>query len=328
MASPPPSEEASAALQWRPTASRKNLKRRAEVLSTVRQFFSDRGLLEVETPLLCASTIPEPAIESLHTHYGRPARRLFLQTSPEFAMKRLLAAGSGPIYQICKAFRDGEAGHRHNPEFSLLEWYRPSWDHHRLMDEVSELITAVLGLPAAERITYGELFERHLAVDPHTASLHELRQATSRADLGELPDLDRDGLLDLLIASVIEPHLGQERPTFVHDYPASQAALAIVRPGPPAVAERFELFVAGLELANGFHELTDAGEQRRRFEAERQERRAAGQEDVEPDELLLAALAHGLPPCAGVALGIDRLVMLASGADDIRQVLTFPTERA
>lgn len=297
-------------------------------MATVRRFFSDRGLLEVETPLLCASTIPEPAIESLHTHYGRPARRLFLQTSPEFAMKRLLAAGSGPIYQICKAFRDGEAGHRHNPEFTLLEWYRPGWDHHRLMDEVSELITAVLGLAAAERITYGALFERHLQIDPHTASLHELQRTAARTNLGELPDLDRDGLLNLLIATAIEPKLGVSRPTFVHDFPANQAALARVRPGSPPLAERFELFVAGLELANGFHELTDPSEQRRRFEAERQRRQAAGQEDVEPDELLLAALAHGLPPCAGVALGIDRLVMLASGADDIRQVLTFPTERA
>ncbi len=314
--------------RWRPTAPLANLRRRAQLLATVRRFFAERGVLEVETPLLCAATIPEPTLESLHTHCGQPARRLYLQTSPEFAMKRLLAAGSGPIYQICKAFRDGEAGRRHNPEFTMLEWYRPGWDHHQLMGEVEELVTAVLATPAAERLTYGELFTRHLNLDPHRATLDELRRAAARAELGELPNLERDGYLNLLFATVIEPHLGQERPTFVHDFPASQAALARVRPGPPAVAERFELFVAGLELANGFHELTDVAEQRRRFAAERQRRRMAGQVDVEADEQFLAALASGLPACAGVALGIDRLAMLATQASHIERVLTFPTDRA
>ncbi len=334
MTSQPPSPDApepgtpATGPRWRPTATLANLQCRAEVLAKVRHFFAERGLLEVETPLLCAGTIPEPAIESLHTHCGQPAQRFFLQTSPEFAMKRLLAAGSGPIYQICKAFRDGETGRRHNPEFTMLEWYRPGWDHHQLISEVEALVTAVLATPVAERITYGELFARHLAIDPHSSSLGELRQAAAQTDLGELPALDRDGLLNLLFATAIEPQLGADRPTFVDDFPASQAALARVRPGPPAVAERFELFVAGLELANGFHELTDGGEQRRRFEHDRQRRSQAGQADVALDEPFLAALEHGLPACSGVALGIDRLVMLAAGVNDIRQVLAFPTDRA
>jgi lysyl-tRNA synthetase class 2 len=307
------------------------------VLATIRAFFAERGVLEVETPLLAAGTIPEPAIESLHTHLGGDPsgqpRKLYLQTSPEFAMKRLLAAGSGPIYQLCKSFRDGESGRRHNPEFTLLEWYRPGFDHHALMAEVDELVRRALSTPPAETITYGALFERHLGLDPFAAPIERLCQAGTNGGLGALPDLDRDGLLNLLMAAVIEPRLAHQRPLFVHDFPASQAALAKVRPGPPPVAERFELFVhtaatGTVELANGFHELADPAEQRRRFESDRSRRRAAGQGDVEPDARFLAALDHGLPACAGVALGVDRLVMLASGASRIEEVLAFPIDRA
>lgn len=320
---------------WRPTAPLAHLRLRARLLERVRAFFAARGVLEVETPQLAAATVTDLHLASLATHLSGAGggRTLYLQTSPEYAMKRLLAAGSGPIYQLARAFRDGEAGRRHNPEFTLLEWYRPGFDHHRLMDEVetllADVLAGVLDGSAAERLTYGELFERHLDLDPHRAAAPELRRALVRAGLGEPPaGLDRDALLDLALAGVIEPRLGRGRPTFVYDFPASQAALARIRPGKPPVAERFEAFVEGLELANGFHELTDAAEQRRRFESDLARRRAAGLPEPPVDERFLAALEAGLPPAAGVALGFDRLVMLAAGTGSIAEVLAFPADRA
>ena len=323
----------------------------------------------METPRLSAATVPDLHIHSLVTELSGPGgaagagspsnrRRLYLQTSPELAMKRLLAAGSGPIYQLGRAFRDGEAGRRHNPEFTLLEWYRPGFDHHRLMDEVEALVDALLGdrlaVRPAERLTYAEAFERHADVDPFRDPPERLRQAAVQASARaagtsseRLPDLgeDRDAWLDLLMTTAVEPRLGWEgdpaegrpRALFLHDYPASQAALAKVRPAPagaagavgePAVAERFELYVAGIELANGFHELTDPQEQRRRFERDLAERRARGLPEVPLDERFLAALEAGLPPCAGVALGFDRLVMLATGAESIGEVIAFPVGTA
>ncbi len=335
---------------WRPSASLETLRRRADLAAAVRAFFAERGVLEVETPSLAAATVTDPHLRSLVTHCAEPAgggsRRLYFQTSPELAMKRLLAAGSGAVYQLGRAFRDGEAGRRHNPEFTLLEWYRPAFDHHRLMDEVEELLRATLGdrlsaLPA-ERLTYRQAFERHAGVDPFRDPPERLRAAAERATSGTPPDLgdDRDAWLDLLMATVVEPRLGWEdeagegphRALFVHDFPASQAALARLRPaaepGGPALAERFELFVAGVELANGFHELADPAEQRRRFEGDLATRRDRGLPEVAMDERFLAALEAGLPPCAGVALGFDRLVMLATGAASIAEVLAFPIDRA
>ena len=320
---------------WRPTAPPENLRTRARVLATIRAFFAARGVLEVDTPALAAATVTDLHLHSLATRYRGPGAddglTLYLQTSPEFAMKRLLAVGSGPIYQICKAFRDGEAGRRHNPEFTMLEWYRPGWDHHRLMDEMDELLAAVLGVPAAERLGYRDAFLRHAGVDPHRCSAERLTERLVEAGVAA-PDpegLDRDDLLDLLLTRLVEPHLGRDgSATFLHDYPASQAALARVRPDDPPVAERFEVFVDGVELANGFHELTDAAEQRRRFAADLAARRRRGLPRVPVDHRLLAALEHGLPTCAGVALGIDRLVMLACGADRLDQVLAFPVQRA
>lgn len=343
---------------WAPAASLDVLGRRARMAAAVRSFFAARDVLEVETPLLAAATVTDPHLHSLVTRYGvaagGPERKLYLQTSPEFAMKRLLAAGSGAVYQLGRAFRDGELGRRHNPEFTLLEWYRPGFDHHRLMDEVEELLDVtlggLLGGRPAEQLTYGEAFARHAGVDPFRDPTERLREAAARAAGGRaagpgpdrLPDLreDRDAWLDLLMATAVEPRLGWDgapadgrpRATFVHDYPASQAALARVRPagasGEPALAERFELFVAGVELANGFHELADPDEQRRRFERDLAVRRAWGLPEVELDERLLAALEAGLPPCAGVALGFDRLVMLATGSDSIAEVLAFPVDLA
>ncbi|MEO1087601.1 MAG: EF-P lysine aminoacylase EpmA, partial [Acidobacteriota bacterium] len=245
----------------------------------------------------------------------------------------LLAAGSGAIYQICKAVRADERGRRHNPEFTMLEWYRPGFDHLELMDEVDALLQAVLGTPEAERVTYGDAFQIHAGVDPHrdpAAALRDAARATS-FDVDAFADEDdRDFWLHVLGSQLVEPRLGDGRPTLLYDYPASQAALAQIRPGTgdsPAVAERFELYVDGVELANGFHELRDADEQRRRFENDLTERRRRGLPEGPLDERLLAALAHGLPPCAGVALGVDRLVMLAAGSDAIDDVIAFPIER-
>ncbi len=245
-------------------------------------------------------------------------------------MKRLLAAGSGPIYQICKAFRDGEAGRWHNPEFSLLEWYRPGYDHRRLMDEVDELVRGLLDRPPAVRITYAEAFTQGVGVDPFAAS--DATLASRAVALGLSADiikgLDRNGRLDFLFSHGVQPALAGLGSVFVYDYPASQAALARIRPDNPLVAERFELLVDGVELANGYHELTDPGEQRRRFEDELVTRRLRGLMVPPLDEHLLAALAHGLPDCAGVAVGVDRLVMLAAGVTDIREVLAFPIDAA
>jgi elongation factor P--(R)-beta-lysine ligase len=321
---------------WRPSASLQVVRLRADLLARTRAFFAARGVLEVETPLLAAAAVTDVHLASLSTRcQGAGAAgggTLYLQTSPEYAMKRLLAAGAGAIYQLAKAFRDGEAGSRHNPEFTLLEWYRPGFDHHALMDEVDALLATLLGAPPAERLSYRALFARHLGIDPLTASTSDLDRAAAKHGLLAPPFApdDRDGRLDLLLSHLLEPRLPHDRPTFVFDYPASQAALARLRTDAEGVvvAERFEVFAGGLELANGFHELTDAAEQRRRFESDLAHRRALGLPEPPIDERLLAALAAGLPDCAGVALGFDRLVMLAAGASSIDEALAFPIDRA
>lgn len=318
---------------WRPTASPQVLRLRADLAAQVRAFFSARGVLEVETPLLAASSTPELHLASLVVP-GPPD--LYLQTSPELHMKRLLAAGSGPIYQLARAVRGDERGRRHNREFTLLEWYRPGWDHHDLMDEMDDLLAALVDAAPARRQTFAELFRETVGVDPHRADGAELDRALAAA--GAAPGAggprfdpdDRDGRLALLLSRAVEPRLPPGA-LFVYDFPASQASLARVRPegdGAPAVAERFEVYLDGVELANGFHELTDAGEQRRRFEADLAERRRRGLPAVPLDERFLAALEAGLPPCAGVALGFDRLVMHAAGADSLDAVIAFPAERA
>ncbi len=290
-------------------------------------------MLEVETPLLASGSTTDPHLELVSTAPlaaagGRP---LVLQTSPELAMKRLLAAGSGPIFQLARAVRDGERGRRHNPEFTLLEWYRPGLDHHALMDEVADYLGATLGCGPGERLTYRDAFLLHLGLDPLSSGMGDIRRAAAAAGLDRVPGLaddDRDGWLGLLLAHQVEPRLGRRGPTFVHGFPASQAALARLDPDDPRVARRFEVFVAGVELANGYHELADAAEQRRRFAADNGERRRRGLPEAPVDDRFLAALEHGLPDCAGVALGFDRLVMLAAGVEDIAEVLAFPVERA
>lgn len=323
---------------WRPGATLDTLRLRARLLERVRAFFAARGVLEVETPLLSVAGSTDPALASLRTAYhgpGLPAGQpLYLHTSPEFPMKRLLAAGSGPIYQVARVFRDGEAGGRHNPEFTLLEWYRPGWGIDRLMAEVEALVTGLYegaqALPATRRYTYRALFQEFLGLDPLGAGVAELRACGERAGIrppGGMPADDPDPWRDLLLTHLIEPHLGPGL-VFLYDYPASQAALARLKPGEPAVAERFELYWDGLELANGFHELGDAAEQRARFEADNRQRAALGLPAVPLDERLLAALEQGLPDCSGVALGLDRLLMRLAGLSRIDQVLAFAIDRA
>lgn len=327
------------AYHWRPSADLSVLRLRAELLAQIRAFFAACGVLEVETPALSAAAITDPHLASFKTCYSGPGsqhgRPLYLHTSPEFAMKRLLAAGSGCIYQIARVFRDGEAGSRHNPEFTLLEWYRVGFDHHRLMDEVAELVGMLLAgrltLAEPERLSYRQIFQHHLNLDPHRATVADLAACAETRNVSiptGMPLDDPDPWLDLLLTHCVEPRLGSGRLTFVHDYPASQAALARLRPDDPPVGERFELYINGIELANGFHELGDTVEQRHRFAQENAARRAAGLPVMPVDEHLLAALEFGLPDCAGVALGFDRLVMLATRKTSLAEVLAFPLDRA
>ncbi len=331
--------DAACASAWRPTASLEMVRARARLLKHTRDFLNAAGILEVETPVLSHFAATDPALESFVTDYTGPGEprggRLYLNTSPEFSMKRLLAAGSGPIFQVSKAFRDGEAGALHNPEFTLLEWYRPGFDHHRLMEEVAGLVRAVWPPatvePEVEKISYGDAFARHVGLDPHLATPAALTRAAARLGIPGVERLklaDRDEWLDLLMSHCVQPKLGLGGMTFVYDYPASQAALARIRQGEPPVAERFELYIRGVELANGFHELLCADEQRRRFEGERKRRRLRGQTAGPPDKWLLAALENGLPDCSGVALGLDRLLMVVSGARSLDEVISFPLARA
>ncbi|MGH8454068.1 MAG: EF-P lysine aminoacylase EpmA [Nevskiales bacterium] len=319
-------------------ASLDTLRARAQLYARVRAFFAGRGVLEVDTPRLSAAATVDPNIHSWLAESTVFGCR-WLHTSPEFPMKRLLAAGSGPIYQICHVFREDELGRLHNPEFTMLEWYRPGFDHHRLMDEMEALLVTLL--PAGrlaqqvERLTYREAVLREAGIDPFTTGASELRNCLERqhdvpvpANVTAEEAVDTDFWLDLLMGMVVGPRLGQSRLTFIYDYPASQAALARIRPETPPVAERFELYWRGVELANGFHELGDAAEQRRRFIADQARRRARGQVIPPLDENLLAALEAGLPDCAGVALGLDRLLMLALNLDSVSDTLTFPFDCA
>jgi lysyl-tRNA synthetase class 2 len=318
--------------RWQPATSPGLLQARARLNRTIRAFFEARGVCEVETPLLshAIGTDPNlhPVTAAYQAHPQAAITTLYLQTSPEFAMKRLLAAGSGPIYQLCKAVRNGEQGAKHNPEFTMLEWYRPGFSLAQLMDEVEALVVAALGPLSCERLTYRELFQRHLGIDPHVATNAQLQQLVAAHIELHQAEQHRDTLLELLYGHVIEPAL--QRPTFIHDYPASQAALSRVVTDAQGqqVALRFELVVNGMEIANGYDELSDAAEQQRRFGADQSLRRQRGLTEFPADQRLLAALQHGLPACAGVALGVDRLLMLQAGARTISEVLSFPHDSA
>ena len=305
-------------VHWKPSASLNNLRFRAQLIKRLRHFFDIRGVLEVETPLMYPTSIPDPMIDSFCIEL--PRKRYFLQTSPEFAMKRLLAAGVGPIYQLCKAFRQEESGRMHNPEFTMLEWYRPGFNHHDLMVEMDALLQDMLSTAPCDKISYQALFEKHCDINPHETDSEILSRIAKQYHIDYRGLADKDTWLHLLLTHVIEPHLGLEKPVMIYDFPVTQAALSKIN---HERAERFEVYYRGIELANGFHELLNADEQRARFEKDNAARIAIGKSPLPIDEFLLSALEAGLPPCAGVALGFDRLVMLALGCDDIKDVMAF-----
>ena len=321
-------------IDWRPSASRDALVIRARLLQRIRAFFQRREALEVDTPLLSRAAVTDPHLESFIVQGSQAGNPRYLHTSPELAMKRLLVAGSGPIYQVCKVFRYGEVGRLHNPEFSMLEWYRPGFDHIRLMAEVDELLREMLAgyRPFMDtlKLTYREAYQRYVGLDPFSATITELQAAVKQHGINVtgLDESHKDPWLDLLMTHVIEPSLPSASPVFLYDYPASQAALARIRQDAPPVAERFELYLGGMELANGFNELTDAVEQRQRFAADLACREELDLPWMPVDERFLAALEVGLPACAGVAMGIDRLVMLAADVKNISEVLAFDDIRA
>ena len=303
---------------------------RARLYTLIRAFFAERDVLEVETPILSTAANTEPNIESFSTMFlgpvtaGSPER--WLRTSAEFPLKRLLAAGVGDCYELGRVFRNGEAGRRHNPEFTMLEWYRVGWDHLRLLEETVELVRLALALVGREArlvsMTYRELFVDTLGIDPFTASIDVLRELLRDIEInGE--GLQRDDWLDLLITHYIQPDFQTDRITVIRDWPATQCALARIRQGNPPVAERFELYLGAHELANGYHELTDPSEQRARFENDNRRRQARGQRELPIDGNLLAALESGLPDCAGVALGIERLLMCLVGVSEIQALLAI-----
>lgn len=308
-------------MNWQPGAALEVIRERARVYRQIRTFFNTRGLLEVDTPLLMSTTSTDVHIDSLEV--VSTGRRCFLQTSPEYAMKRLLAAGSGSIFQICHAFRQDEQGRMHNAEFSLLEWYRVGYDYQQLMDEMELLITTLsLRHCRFSRIRYKDLFRESLDLDIDTLGVEALRaECARRVDGCDHETLDFDQCLDLLLSFEIVPQMRGYQ--FVYDYPVAQGALARVSRNDAGVAERFELFYDGIELANGFSELTDALEQRARFESDNRKREALGLPIRDLDERLLAALGQGMEDCAGVAVGLDRLLMVLLDLDSIEQVLTF-----
>ena len=321
---------------WHPTASPSAIRLRARLNACIRDFFASRDVLEVETPVLSQAGNSDPNIASFSLDFsgrtdGAPRTR-WLRTSPEFAMKRLLASGIGDCYELGRVFRDGEAGGRHNPEFTMLEWYRVGWDHQQLLDETAQLVRAALALVGRdvrfERIAYRDLYQQQLQLDPFTASENELRAALGEVQI-DPAGLGRDDWLDLLMTHRLQPVFATDRLLAVYDYPASQCALAQIRgQGADAVAERFELYLGPLELANGYHELLDAGEQRARFESDLVLREQRGDPRPRLDEGLLASLEHGLPACAGVALGVDRLLMAMLDSGRIADVLAFDFGRA
>lgn len=313
---------------WRPTASISQLRARAKIIAELRAFFSERNVLEVDTPLLCRVTATDPHLSSIRVPLDNHEIG-FLQTSPEFPMKRLLASGIGSIYSLAKVFRGDESGRYHNLEFTMLEWYRIGFNHHQLMDEMDELFLRILNSEKAIRVTYRDLFRQFLNIDPFTASLSELQNATQNNNINA-PNLgdDHDTWLQLLMSHLIEPQLGMTQPHFIYNFPGSQAALAKIRneDGHP-VGERFEVYIQGIEMANGYHELTDDKEQRHRINADNSQRKKMHLPELPIDENLLAALAHGMPECAGVALGVDRLIMLATNANHINEVISFSFDR-
>lgn len=322
---------------WQPTAPIDLLLKRAKIIKKVREFFADRCILEVETPILSQAAVTDRHLSSFETIFSKPGivdlqqgQKLSLITSPEYHMKRLIAAGSGPIFQICKCFRNQEEISRyHNPEFTMLEWYRIQFDMMQMINEVDDLFQLVLDSEPAEHISYQSAFIKYVNIDPFDTSREQLTEAIEGLEIGfDTKDVDIDTLLQVLFTFGIEPKIGQNRPTVVYHFPASQAALAEICCEDHRTAKRFEFYYQGVELANGFKELVNAKEQRARFERDNQERLANGIPTQVIDEYLLAAMEAGLPECSGVAVGLDRLIMLALKQPTISQVMSFNLENA
>ncbi|MGP1933226.1 MAG: elongation factor P--(R)-beta-lysine ligase [Arsenophonus sp. NC-XBC3-MAG3] len=322
-------------VNWQPRASINNLLKRAKIMAEIRRFFIDRGVVEVETPILSKFTVTDIHLLSFETQFVTPIiannTKLYMITSPEYHMKRLLAAGSGPIYQIIKAFRNQEQGRYHNPEFTMLEWYRPHYDMYRLIDEVDDFLQQILDCQPTERISYQQAFQRYLNIDPIAIELEKKQLHDAAVQLGlnnTGKEENKDVLLQFLFTIGVEPNLGKYKPTVIYHFPASQAALAKISKEDNRVSERFEVYFKGIELANGFRELTDAEEQRKRFEHDNQMREKMGLPKQAIDERFLAALGEIIPDCSGVALGIDRLVMFILNAEKISDVISFSIELA
>lgn len=317
---------------WQPSASIQNLLARAKIMNEIRRFFAERGVLEVETPVLSEFGVTDINLSTFSTEFVAPfaaqSKTLWLNTSPEYHMKRLLAAGSGAIFQLCKVFRNEEAGKHHNPEFTMLEWYRPYFDMYRLINEVDDLLQQILDCEPAESLSYQFAFQEYIGLDPLSAEKSELIAKAKEYQFICEENESRDVLLQFLFSAVVEPQIGKTRPVAIYHFPATQAALAQISSEDHRVAERFEFYYKGLELANGFHELTDASEQLNRFEQDNRLREKMGLPTRDIDVRLLGALQAGMPNTSGVALGVDRLLMIALGAQRIEEVMSFSVNNA
>lgn len=325
-------------MAWQANLSWQDAKKRAEVIQKIRDFFRDRDVIEVETPQVSNHSVTDIYLDTFSTNYDQSSlvsdgesKPLFLQTSPEYAMKRLLASGYQDIYQLCKAYRNEPSGRYHNPEFSMLEWYRVGFSYVQLMEEVEALLVEVLACPQAEKVTYQTLFISHVGFDPLNCDIEDTKTLIKQYDkwadwMGKT--CDKDDLMQIIFTEIIEPKIGLNKPCFVYDFPASQASLAKLSTIDPRVAQRFECYYHGIELVNGFQELTCVQEQKLRFEMDNDKRLLLGKPIIEIDRYFIEALASGLPECAGVALGVDRLLMIALGKKEIRKTLTFAIDHA
>lgn len=323
---------------WQPTLSWEGAKARSLIIHKIRAFLDERGLVEVETPVLCGHGATDVYLDSFQTNYNHSIKtddlggcELHLQTSPEYAMKRLLASGYQNIYQITKAFRNEPSGRYHNPEFTMLEWYRVDYDHLSLMNEVGDLLKVVLGCTNINKVTYQNVFIQFVGIDPLDVSLIDLFNVINKHNKWSdwmKTENDIDILLQVIFTEIIEPKIGVDTPCFIYEFPASQASLAKLSNHDPRVADRFECYYKGIELVNGFNELTCADDQLARFEQDNMKRAVLNKSEVVIDKSFIDALKSGLPQCAGVALGIDRLIMLALNKEHIQDVITFPTGRA
>ncbi|WAI18660.1 MAG: elongation factor P--(R)-beta-lysine ligase [Buchnera aphidicola (Acyrthosiphon caraganae)] len=311
----------------------KNLIKRSKIISNIRLFFSQKNILEVETPILSRSTVTDVNLVSFETNYFSlnhiDKLKLWLITSPEYHMKRLLASKSGPIYQICHSFRNNELGQYHNPEFTMLEWYQPFYSMKEFIKEIDEFLKIILRCNKSDKISYQDLFIEFFNIDPLSTNLLELHQLSKKLKLEHLTHLENNlsKFIQLLFTLKIEPNLAKEKPLFVYHFPAEQASLAAINSKDPRISERFEIFFKGVEIGNGFYELTDANEQKKRFIKDNKERCSINLPERKIDSFFLDALSYGLPPCSGVAIGLDRLIMLILNKKNINEVISFPIDR-